>query len=54
MTFPLFSLVLLIGVFKEGVSPYQWIGIALMMGGVFFSIRRASVDPRLTKYAAEL
>lgn len=52
MTFPLFSLIILIGVFKEAVSPYQWIGIAVMMVGVFFSIRRPSVDPKLTKYTA--
>ncbi len=52
MTFPLFSLIILIGVFKEAVSPYQWIGIAVMMVGVVFSIRRPSVDPKLTKYTA--
>jgi drug/metabolite transporter (DMT)-like permease len=52
MTFPLFSLMILIGVFKESVSPYQWVGIAVMMVGVFFSIRRSSVDPKLTKYSA--
>ncbi len=51
MTFPLFSMILLIGIFKEAVSHYQWIGAALMMVGVFFSIRRSSVDPTLTKYA---
>ena len=43
MTFPLFSLVVLVGVFKENVSPYQWIGIAVMAIGVFLSIRRQSV-----------
>lgn len=52
MTFPLFSLAVLIGVFREKVSPYQWIGIGVMMIGVFFSIRRPSVDPKLTKYTA--
>ncbi|HXW68825.1 MAG TPA: DMT family transporter, partial [Dissulfurispiraceae bacterium] len=51
MTFPLFSLILLIGIFKETVSSYQWIGIVIMMLGVFFSIKRPSVDPGLTKYA---
>ncbi len=50
MTFPLFSLMILIGLFKESVSPYQWIGIAVMMVGVIFSIRRPSVDPKLTRY----
>jgi len=53
MTFPLFSLAVLIGVFRERVSPYQWIGIGAMMIGVFFSIRRPSIDPKLTRYAAE-
>ncbi len=51
MTFPLFSLILLVGVFKEPVSRYQWIGIAVMMLGTFFSVRRSSVDPKLTRYA---
>jgi drug/metabolite transporter (DMT)-like permease len=52
-TFPIFSLILLIGVFKESVSRYQWIGIAVMMIGVFFSARRRSIDPKLTKYSPE-
>ncbi len=50
MTFPLFSLILLIGVFREPVTRHQWIGIAVMVIGVFFSIRRRSVDPALTRY----
>jgi drug/metabolite transporter (DMT)-like permease len=53
MTFPLFSLILLMGIFKEDVSRHQWIGIAIMMLGVVFSIKRSSVDPRLTKYTPE-
>lgn len=53
MTFPLFSLVILIGVFKERVSCYQWVGIGVMMIGVFFSARRRSVDPKLTRYTYE-
>ncbi len=52
-TFPLFSLIILIGVFKESVSPYQGIGIAVMMIGIFFSIRRRSIDPSLTRYRSE-
>jgi drug/metabolite transporter (DMT)-like permease len=52
MTFPLFSLILLIGAFKESISLYQWIGIAVMMMGVLLSIRRPSTDPKLTKYSA--
>jgi len=51
MTFPLFSLAVLIGVFRETVSSYQWIGIGVMMIGVFFAVRRRSVDPRLTRYS---
>jgi drug/metabolite transporter (DMT)-like permease len=53
MTFPLFSIILLIGIFKEPVSPYQWTGIGIMMVGVFFSVRRLSVDPSLTRYGPE-
>jgi drug/metabolite transporter (DMT)-like permease len=53
MTFPLFSLIILVGAFRESVSHYQWTGIAVMMIGVFFSIRRPSVDPKLTRYAAK-
>ncbi len=53
MTFPLFSLIILVGIFKEDISRYQWIGITIMMLGVFFSIRRSSVDPKLTRYAPD-
>jgi drug/metabolite transporter (DMT)-like permease len=53
MTFPLFSIIILIGIFKEPVSRYQWTGIGIMMVGVFFSVRRLSVDPGLTKYGPE-
>jgi drug/metabolite transporter (DMT)-like permease len=53
MTFPLFSLIILIGIFREAISSYQGTGIAIMMLGVFFSIRRSSVDPALTKYAPQ-
>jgi len=51
MTFPLFSLVVLISIYKEIPSVYQWLGIALMAVGVYFSIRRNSTDPLLTSYA---
>ncbi len=50
MTFPIFSLIVLIGIFKEEISSLQWIGIAVMMIGVYFSVKRASVDARATKY----
>ena len=53
LTFPLFSLIILVGIFKETISHYQWLGIGAMMVGVLFSIRRSSVDPKLTKYGAE-
>jgi drug/metabolite transporter (DMT)-like permease len=51
MTFPLFSLILLVGVFREPISHFQWVGTAVMMLGAFVSMKRSSVDPRLTKYA---
>ena len=51
MTFPLFSLATLILFFEEEVSLYQWIGIVIMMIGVYFSIKRKSVNPQITKYA---
>jgi len=53
MTFPLFSVLILIGILKEDISRYQWIGMAIMMFGVYFTIRRASVDPGSTKYAPQ-
>lgn len=53
MTFPLFSLIILIGIFREKVSHYQWIGIGVMMIGLFFSARTPSTDPKVTRYAVE-
>ncbi len=53
MTFPLFSILLLVGILKEPVSHYQWTGIGIMMVGVFLSIRRLSTDPALTRYGPE-
>ncbi len=53
MTFPLFSIALLAGILKEPLSRYQWAGIGVMMVGVFFSIRRLSTDPALTRYGPE-
>ncbi|MFA5842655.1 MAG: DMT family transporter [Candidatus Gracilibacteria bacterium] len=50
MTSPLFSLIILIVFFKEIPSAFQWIGIGVMAIGVYFSIKRPSVDPALTKY----
>lgn len=51
MTFPLFSLILLIGYFRETPSFHQCIGLTIMIIGIYFSIRRPSVDPSMTKYA---
>jgi len=51
MTFPFFSLIILTGFYKENISLQQAIGIAVMMVGVFFSARRSSVDPAITKYS---
>jgi drug/metabolite transporter (DMT)-like permease len=53
MTFPLSSLVVLVGIYHEEISSYQWMGIAAMMIGVYFSVKRASVDPRSTKYTPD-
>jgi drug/metabolite transporter (DMT)-like permease len=50
MTFPLFSLIIVTGFYKESISRQQAIGIAVMMVGVFFSAKRPSVDPARTKY----
>lgn len=51
MTFPLFSLIILIVYFNEKISVYQWVGVAIMMIGLYYSIRRPSVDPSMTKYS---
>ena len=51
MTFPLFSLILLVGIYQEPMSRFQWIGAPVMMLGTFCSVKRSSVDPRSTKYA---
>lgn len=53
MTFPLFSLIVLIAFFQEIPSTFQWAGILVMAFGVYFSIKRKSTDPALTKYASE-
>jgi len=51
MTSPLFSLVILIGIYNEIPTLIQWIGVIIMAIGVYFSIKRTSVDPAITKYA---
>ncbi len=50
MSFPLFSLLVLMVFFKETPSLLQWLGIIMMAIGVFFSIKRVSVNSALTKY----
>lgn len=50
-TFPLFSLLYLVFVFNEKISSYQAVGIAIMMTGVYFAIKRPSVESHKTKYA---
>lgn len=54
MTFPLFSLVYIVIFTGEQVSGYQWIGIAIMTLGIWFTIRRPSVDIKTTKYGKHL
>lgn len=54
MSYPLFSLLFLVWLFDEKISLYQLTGIAVIMLGVYFSIKRRSVDPNLTKYSANV
>jgi drug/metabolite transporter (DMT)-like permease len=50
-TTPAFSLLILVLFFDESITFYQLFGIIFIAGGVYFSIKRKSVDPKLTKYA---
>lgn len=52
-TFPIFSLLVLVYFFKETISIYQSIGIVIMAIGIYFSIKRKSVDQKTTKYAID-
>ena len=54
MAFPFFSVMYLIAWQGERITWGQWAGIAVMAAGVYFSVKRQSVDPQLTKYAAEM
>lgn len=54
MTFPIFSLLILVVIFKETISVYQWAGAGIMMIGVYFAIKRLSVDSATTKYSNQL
>jgi len=51
MTFPISSLFILIFITKEEISLYKWIGIIFMVIGVYFTIKRKSTNPKLTRYA---
>lgn len=51
ITFPLFSLIILIAFFREIPSAFQWLGILVMAAGVYLTMKRSSVNPALTKYA---
>ncbi len=53
-TSPIFSLIVLILFFGEKISIYQTIGIFIMAIGVYFSIKRKSVDKKITKYAQSI
>jgi drug/metabolite transporter (DMT)-like permease len=53
MTYPLFSVLVLVLFFHEKISLPQLVGVAFMLVGVYFSIRRQSVQPHLTKYRAD-
>ena len=50
MTFPLYSILALVIFFDESISIYQGLGVIIMMIGVYFALKRKSVDPKLTKY----
>jgi len=50
ITFPLFSLFVLAFFFGETITSYQWVGIVMMGIGVYFSVKRKSVDIRQTRY----
>ena len=50
MTFPLASLVILIAFYDASLTPLKWIGVAIMLIGVFFSVKRPSIASEKTKY----
>ena len=51
MTSSLFSLLFLVSIFREDFSLYQFAGIVFIMIGIYFSIKRNSVNQSLTKYS---
>ncbi len=54
MTAPLFSMIFLLIIYQEKLSIQQWIGVAIMCTGMFFSVKRKSVEMSETKYAKTL
>lgn len=50
-TSPLFSLFILVFFLHEQLSLYQIIGIIIMFCGIYLTITRKSIDPKLTSYA---
>lgn len=54
LTSPLFSLFILLIIFKESISVYQAIGAAIMLVGIFYSAKRRSTELTLTKYAPKV
>lgn len=53
LTFPIFSMIFLMLFFNEQPVLNQWIGFGIMLIGIYFTIKRPSVDSSLTKYAAK-
>jgi len=51
MSFPLFSLLVIVFYTKEPISAYQWIGSAIMLCGVFLAALRPSTSIGKTRYA---
>lgn len=44
ISFPFFTLLALLIFYKQSISFYQWIGICIMMVGVYFSLKRKSTS----------
>ncbi len=51
---PLISLALLIGFFHESITLYQWIGLVVMLAGVFFAVSRTSTPLEKTRYGVSI
>lgn len=51
MTAPLFSVIFLITIFRENLIIQQWLGIAIMAAGIYFTVKRKSVAIEETAYA---